>query len=102
MLTASQLATIRAALTFWEEEMAPHGVDAMRPYVDLPGVEPVPADELRSLRERFARDSVRYAVCDRTLQQLAGMELFTSSDDARQQAGPDDLVVTVLLPSDDA
>jgi hypothetical protein len=98
MLTASQLATVRAALRYWEEEMGPHDVEVMRPYLDPPDIEPLSRDELRQLRDRFDPQSIRYAVYDSDRESLAGTDLFVDCDEALQRAGTDDDAVTVLLP----
>jgi len=34
MITTRELATVRAALRFWQEEMCPHGQTAMQAYLD--------------------------------------------------------------------
>ena len=58
MFTLRELATILAALRFWQEEMCPHGHGIMRPYfeaVEMPGVVPLSAEELDRLSERLRR-----------------------------------------------
>ena len=98
MLIANQLATVRAALLFWEEEMATNPAEFMRPFLDLPDMEPLSVDEVQELKEQFDPRAVRYAVYHPESQSLAGMNLFVDSDDARQQTRPGNVVVTVLLP----
>lgn len=99
MLTAGQLATVRAALLYWEEEMGPHNMDIPLPAPDPPGFALLSQDELRQLRDRFGPRMIRYAVYDPHHDCLGRTELFADSDTARQQAGADGIVVTVLLPT---
>ena len=64
MLTRHDLAVLRAAVTYFEEELGPHGVKAMRPYF----VEPVPAEwsprDLTRLREFLTTCQLRYVACN--------------------------------------
>ena len=55
MLIANQLATVRAALLFWEEEMATNPADFMRPFLDLPEMEPLPVGDEGAPRPVFAK-----------------------------------------------
>ena len=98
MLTARHLATVQAALLFWEEEMATNPPDFMRPLLDPPGMEPLSVVEVQKLRERFDPRSVRYAVCDSRSDALTETRLFSDSEEARQQTAAVEVVVTVLLP----
>ena len=98
MLTASQLATVRAALLFWEEEMATNPADFMRPFLDPRDMKPLSVAEVQELRERFDPQAVRYAAWNRGTDTLADLRPFSDSDDARQQPRPGNVVVTVLLP----
>ena len=98
MLTASQLATVRAALLFWQEEMATNPPDFMRPFLDLSDMKPLSVKDVQELREQFDPRFVRYAIYDADNDALADLRLFADSDDARQQTRPGNVVVTVLLP----
>ena len=51
MLTARHVATVRAALLFWEEEMAASPPAFMRPFLDPPEMEPLSVDEVQELRD---------------------------------------------------
>ncbi|MFO1007758.1 MAG: hypothetical protein U0929_17490 [Planctomycetaceae bacterium] len=63
MLTLHDLAVLRAAVTYFDEEMGPHGIKAMRPYF----VEPLPAEwsprELTRLRKLLTNCQLRYIAC---------------------------------------
>ena len=64
MLTSHDLAVLRAAVTYFEEELGPHGVEAMRPYF----VEPIPVEwstgDLIRLREFLTTCQLRYVACN--------------------------------------
>ena len=63
MLTPDDLAVLQAAVTYFDEELGPHGVESMRPYF----VEPCPAEwsprELTRLREFLSTCQLRYIAC---------------------------------------
>jgi hypothetical protein len=62
MLADRELATIRAALAYWRDEMTPHGREAMQPYLDVPLKTPLAPAEIERLRSRFLSSAVRYAL----------------------------------------
>ena len=97
MITTRELATLRAALRYWQEEMCPHGADAMRPYFDQPEVEPLSSDEIDELRQPLAT-TVRYALWTGEADRLADTEMFTSAEAAIRAAESGSQAVTVLLP----
>ena len=96
MLTHNGLAIVRAALTFWREEMCPHGTDVMLPYLDLPDIKHLSADEVIRLRCRFKPDAVRYAIANAAGDRLTNTKLFVDAEDAIRAAG-NGRVATVLL-----
>ena len=54
--SARELATILAALLYWQEEMCPHGKRIMRPYfqtLKLERFEPLTTEEVRGLMRRL-------------------------------------------------
>lgn len=58
-LTQREIATIRAALLFWREEMCPHDPAIMQPYFETVGcsdIAPLTASELENLSERLRSD----------------------------------------------
>ena len=62
MLTLHDLAVLRAAVTYFDEELGPHGIEAMRPYF----VDSCPAEwsprELTRLRNFLGNCQLRYIV----------------------------------------
>ena len=98
MLTTRHLATVRAALQYWHEEMTPHGGDVMRPYFDVSNVEPLTANECRELRQMLRDAEVRYALYDPTRGRLAKLRLAQSLDEAQRRARRAQQVATVLIP----
>lgn len=96
MPTSRELAAIRAALLFWQEEMCPHGAALMRPYLEPAGVEPLAAAEIDSLRRVLRPENVRYALYDAPSGRLVTTRLFTA-DEAALAAGEESVVVTVVL-----
>ena len=98
MITDRQLATVRAALRYWQEEMCPHDESVMRPYLERPDIEPLTSDEVEVLRQQFVPDAVRYGIYDRASQRLADQGLFVTVDEAVRSTTEEMDVVTVLLP----
>jgi hypothetical protein len=76
MLTLQELATVRAALLHWQEEMCPH-----------------PAAMIAALRERFQASAVRHFV----LSLASGERLLTTAEAALQLAGDREAVATVIF-----
>ena len=100
MLTRRQLATIRAALQFWREEICPHGETAARPYVDSDQITPLVADEVDELRDRFDSPALRYAVIAPDHSKLQSTTLFTTVEEAESFAKVCDHVALVLSQHD--
>lgn len=98
MLTTRQLALLRAALLFFEEEMTPHGPELSEPYFEEPLPEPLTAAEVRQLRDALRRCVLRYARLNRTATRLRHRELFSSVEEARHgTSGPPARVAAVLI-----
>ena len=98
MLTQSHLAVLRAALQYFEEELGPHGIDAMRPYFDEPPVGEISGSDLAQLRELLRTCEIRYVCCDVTGTRVMHTGLYASADVARTFAVDHvDQVATVLL-----
>lgn len=95
MLTSRELATLRAALRYWQEEICPHGPAAARLYLDSPASVPLTSTEVRRLRDRFRSGRVRYCRCRRARSYVLQGPLFRSTRRAR----PGEAVATVLLPT---
>ena len=95
MLTPRHLATIRAALLYWQEEMCPHGSEVMQPYFEMEQREPLSREEIAQLRAGLEQ-SLRYAVYDGTLNQLASAELFLNYATAKIAAGGLGVAIVVI------
>ena len=63
MLELHDLVVLQAAVTYFDEELGPHGIKAMRPYF----VRPLPAEwsprELTRLRKFLITCQLRYIAC---------------------------------------
>jgi hypothetical protein len=99
MLTWRELATLRAALLFWKEEMCPDGDKFMQSYFDGPAVEPLSALDVEQLRAQLDPAFVRYAHFDVVKQQLVDGQLLTTPTDALLTWYAEAYVATVMLPS---
>jgi len=78
MLTPRVLATLRATLLFWQEEMAVHSMEIARPYWDQSEFSPLTVAEIENLRRELV--SVSYVACDPQQNVLLSMQLFTAAD----------------------
>lgn len=97
MLSPDDLATVRAALLFWSEDMAPHGVEIMQPYFDAPDAEPLSADDVSRLRDQLVHSAIRYALYSSNTNQLASLNLFPTPGAADFSDAPDIRVATLLV-----
>lgn len=98
MLTKSDLALIRAALLFFDEEMSPHGIEVMRPYFDETPVREFVDGEIRRLRDCLQSCTLAYVGCDPATMTLATTEPFLDlevSNPEHQSAE----IATILFPS---
>lgn len=93
-ITTPELATVRAALKYWQEEMCPHPTAIQEPYFDDPVKDFLSPQTIEQLRESLQANAVRYAVWDPLTEKLAGLELFDSPDHLVDDS--DSEVVTVL------
>jgi len=82
MLMRRDIAVIRAALQYFQDELCPHGPEVYRPYFDEPMDKPVKGEDVRRLRESLRNCEMRYLVCDRQASRAIHSELFTSIDRA--------------------
>ena len=98
MLTHDQLATVRAALLFWQEEICPHGAEVSFPYLDVADTAILSAEAVAKLRTKLTTASVRYVLVNPERVRLASSEMFDGWDLAVQNASASMLVATVLLP----
>ena len=98
MLTRPQLAVLRAALQFFDEELGPHGINAMRTYFDESPDEEISRGDLAKLRDVLRTCEVRYACCNLAGTQVMHAGLYASADMARSFAADHvDQIATVLL-----
>jgi len=97
MLLLRHVAAIHAALTYFEEEIVPHGPEAARPYWNLPGGEPLTAEEFAALRTGWEGVALRYVACDSQWRRVLRPTLFTRCDEALAAAGRPDQVAAALL-----
>jgi hypothetical protein len=96
MLTERQVATLRAALLFWQEEMCPHDEATRQPYYDEPDVGSLTAVEISFLRDRLSSD-VRFALYDPAKHELQGPILYNNRNEA-ELAAEGLKIATVILP----
>jgi hypothetical protein len=95
MLADRELATIRAALAYWRDEMTPHETEAQAPYFDQVRPEPMSETEIDQLRARLHPDVVEYAriVGARSLRLLSRQEAVAAASEGEN-------VLLVVAPSD--
>ena len=98
MLTWRELATLRAALLFWKEEMSPHDEQTMQPYFDGSAVEPLSTSEVEQMRAQLHPAFVRYVHLDVGNQQLVDRQLLVTPAEALLTWGKTAQVATVLMP----
>ncbi|WP_164104567.1 hypothetical protein [Candidatus Laterigemmans baculatus] len=96
MLSEVQLATVRAALQFWREEICPAGDVADR-YFDETIEKHLSARQVQNLALLFEHSAVRYVPYNRSTERIAAPLLFKDRRLARQLARDGFSVGTVLL-----
>jgi len=99
LLTKRQLAIIRAALQFFDEEMSPHGSDVARPYFEEPLEGELEAQEVGQLRELLRVVELRYACCDTAGATVPSQDLLTFEQVQNTPDLFDGCIATVLLTS---
>lgn len=97
MITARDLATIRVAVQYWYEEMAPNGVHGMRTYYLHSTAEPHSPAELRSLRKTLQSLQVRYVGMTDGAKQLTDQRIWQSVEKLAHEL-PGAKRATLLLP----
>lgn len=96
MLTIRHIETMRAALLYWQQEMASHDDSAWGSYLEA-DIRPLTASEIEELRGNLAT-RVRFALLDGPTGCLVGNELWGSPDEVPATTG-ELAVATVVLPS---
>ena len=97
MLTSHDLAVLRAAVTYFEEELGPHGAESMRPYF----VEPIPETwstrDLTRLLQYLKTCQLRYVACERTSLEVVDTKLYETVSELRALVGPQDYRIASVL-----
>jgi hypothetical protein len=96
MLADRELATIRAALGYWRDEMTPHGTEAQAPYFDEEGADPLSAADIGRLHEALRTAAVRRA----RFEGLTALRLLSAAEAA--SAVDRERLAVVLIPPQDA
>lgn len=53
LITQKDLAILKAAMQFWDEEISPHGIEAARPYFESSVPEELNVGDFKSLRTKL-------------------------------------------------
>lgn len=96
------IATILAALQYWQEEMCPHGPATMQFYLPPEQSAPLAKEEIDQLRQDLANwvvRRIRYVLCDPTGSTLQDIRTFPTADQAAAAARNTDAVIAALLLS---
>ena len=102
LLTKRHLAVLRAALQYFDEELIPHGMEAMQPYFDQPLDGELTSEDVQLLRRFLRTCKLRYARCDSKRKNLISPKLsFTVKGIHNISAGKMVHVAAVLLPPTD-
>jgi hypothetical protein len=101
MLTRHHLAVIRAALQYFDEEMSPNGVKAMRPYFAEPPDEELRAEDIKQLREWLAKCKLRFICCNLAATEVVHPRMSISVEEALSIAMSytGQVATVVLLPA---
>lgn len=97
MLSDTQLATVRAALHFWRDEICPFGGEVAGPYFDVPVEKYLSSRQVLILQQRFDSAAVRYVPYNRSTERIAAPLLFKDRRIARRLARDGFVVGTVLI-----
>ena len=97
MLTPQDLVVLRAAVTYFEEELGPHGVESMRPYL----AEPIPENwsirDLTRLREFLRTCQLRYVACDQICLEVVDTKLYETVSELPALFGSQDCRLASVL-----
>ena len=85
-------------MQFFDEELGPHGINAMRPYFDEPPEDEISRVDQSQLRDMLRTCEIRYICCNLAGTQVMHTGLYASADVARTfVVDHADQVATVLL-----
>ncbi len=99
MLTKRHVAFLRAALQFFDEELTPHGPEAVRAYFKEPLEGDLAAEEIRRLRELLRSLELRSIVYEPVGMRVVSQELLTAEQAQRISDIGEHRLATVLLTS---
>lgn len=100
LLIPQHLEILRAALQFFDEEMSPHGVDAIANYVDLSLYGPVTPQHIQHLRKMLDHCQLRYAGYDRRTLNLTSNSLFESQEQMPRRTEGQGIASMLLFTGD--
>ena len=102
MLTLKHLAVIRAALKYLDEEICPHGGDALNCYLDQESKRlKVTVEHITESRAFFKSVDLNYALVDSTGVTIESKTLFPAGlKNSKPLLSDLSLVATVLVPVD--
>jgi len=99
VLTPKHLTVLRAALQYFQDELVPHGLDALRPYLDGPIDGGITAADVRQLQQ-FLRDAeIQYAAVSLTVPRQMDSTLYMSLDAASAACREETWQVAAVLIS---
>lgn len=101
MLGIRELATVRAALAYWRDEMCPHGIEAMRAYFDHPDTDPLTASEVAELQGSLSLVALRFVLLDEHHRDMVQSPIFCTFDAACAQQTSGQLVASLFLSLDE-
>ena len=97
MLTPKHLAVLRAALQYFQDELVPHGLDALRPYLDGPMEGDITGADVRQLQQ-FLRDAeIHYAAVSSAAPRQMDSKLYMSTEAASAGLRDDSWQVVAVL-----
>jgi hypothetical protein len=97
MLSDLELATVRAALRYWREEICPSGSGAAAPYFGQPTDAVLSESEVRELEQRLADLHIRYVAVETATEQVVSGTLIRDREAAQQLVASGVQICTVLL-----
>lgn len=99
MLTQRHLAIIRAALQFFDDEMVPHGMRVIRPYLDANLHRSVTSTEIQHLRSFLRNVTLKYGRFDHQTGQMVKTTLRSTAQKRKGVNSPDSHPFVVVLIS---